>query len=517
MLPLKRVIAAAAMTALFVALIVRHSMAVGGLSIPPTYDDIGYFVDAADRLQTLYSQGFSGFVSEAIARPLYSPSSILLAMLGFSVLGIAPWAAVAANSLPVFALVLTFLWIARGLPFWTSVVLAIALLGFPFMSALVLDCRPDMVCAALTAVGTLLIVLGPWVDRQSVAATAGLLFGLALISKLTVFHLTGFLFGAAFCISAVINWGRWRELTRATLITSTIGLLLAAPFYYLAWQIVWTHIYDSVFGKDSGLFALNIGFSGHALFYLTGLGGRFATGMWLPLVLIVIFTYAAGAVMRRDRRSIGAVILIMACWIVVSTAKMKTEFIGISLGAYFLALFSVILVARLTKARQWARAVIPIALLAFSISIYQSAWAGRDRSPIAKWDSDAKQKILKDTSDAISKYPVRDKILLYTALPDSVGPTTLDFSLITQSRPRPKYTDRLFATDQADIKSGIDAADFILAPDPTADVVFWLPSSKTLNEVLAYLRARPDFELVETIPGSASGPLYLFKRTRPNI
>lgn len=507
---------------IFVTLQIRHSMATGALALPPTYDDIGYFIDAADRLYTLEQKGLLGFLRELMTHPVYGPASTALAMLGFVFFGVTPWAAVAANAVPLTLALRAFFWVARNLPFPIACIVAVALVGFPLFGALVLDCRPDMICALLTACGTMFIILRPWADGElRNPLIAGAMFGLSLVAKLTMFHVTMVLYVFAMAIAAIpdfLDRKRRPMALRAGAITWIVAALISIPAYAFSYPIVIDHIRDSVFGPNNHIFSLKISLIDHALFYLTGPGGRFGMGTWFWLAIVAGIAYLFYAVRKGQARyAISTVAMVVIAWLVVSVPGMKTEFIGIVVPAYVLVTFSLMLVQFLSasvRSENRRTAAICTLLCLFSIAAYQSPWWGRGRGPVSTEYARAKQAMLNETLQELISSPIGDVTILQAALPDCVGLVNIEFALARMNLPRPKRIELMFDVSDAAIQSGLDHAQIVIAADPRAQVTTWLPSAATRDKFLEQIRARKDFHLVRTVadPQPNVGPLYIFRR-----
>ena len=152
----------------------------------------------------------------------------------------------------------------RELPRAQAIVLACALLGFPLIAFIVLDCRPDAICAMLIAVGSMMILMRPWVTgplRDQVAA--GVLLDLALLWKPSVFHLTLVLFGAAMGLAglrAYLSGCPLKRVLTAGLISFSVAALLALPHYALALpRILEIHLRRGVRGASRALGSMGQG------------------------------------------------------------------------------------------------------------------------------------------------------------------------------------------------------------------------------------------------------------------
>jgi hypothetical protein len=129
---------AAVITTIFVALQLQASLNAGSLSFPPTFDDIMYYNGAARRVLAVWQIGIGTVAHEYTA---HAPGSTFLAAIGFLLLGLKPWAADAANALPLFAFVLILLWLFRELPLGITVTATIASLSIPIFSLAIVEFR----------------------------------------------------------------------------------------------------------------------------------------------------------------------------------------------------------------------------------------------------------------------------------------------------------------------------------------------------------------------------------------
>ena len=104
------------LAAAFVALQITASLNGGTLSFPPTYDDIGYYNDAASRVRILWDSSSISVLKNYIVSPPHAPGSTFLAAVGFLMFGVKPWAADVANALPLFLFTLIIIRLFSGLP-----------------------------------------------------------------------------------------------------------------------------------------------------------------------------------------------------------------------------------------------------------------------------------------------------------------------------------------------------------------------------------------------------------------
>ena len=138
---------AAGITIVFVASQLQASFNNGFLSFSPTYDDIVYYIDATHHVQSLWQDGIGAVLREYFAHP----PATFLAAIGFLLFGIKPWAADAANALPLLLFVLIVLRLSRELPLGIRLIVTITILSIPIFSLAIVVFRPDMWCTGLTS------------------------------------------------------------------------------------------------------------------------------------------------------------------------------------------------------------------------------------------------------------------------------------------------------------------------------------------------------------------------------
>jgi hypothetical protein len=79
-------------TALITMFVLQFSFRHGRLIALPSYDDIGYFNDGADRLQALYDAGVPALYQSYLHNPPHSPFETAMTMIAFATLGWHDWA-----------------------------------------------------------------------------------------------------------------------------------------------------------------------------------------------------------------------------------------------------------------------------------------------------------------------------------------------------------------------------------------------------------------------------------------
>ncbi|ARP84091.1 hypothetical protein CAL12_26930 [Bordetella genomosp. 8] len=479
---------------------IMQSLKSGALSLPPVYDDSSYFSDAARRLVLFYRFGLHELVSYTVAAPPHGPLSTALAFSGFALFGIEPWAAVAANSILLFFFVRLFYWMAAPLPLRETTLLAIAFLAAPFFSMTVLECRPDMYCSLFIAVGTLGMVVRDWLGQRRVQVIAGLAFGAALWAKPTVFPLTIALFIAAMFFAALpaLRRREWRGVIRAGAVTMGVGLLLAAPYYVLAWRHVVDYIWTTAFGSEAAIWVQPLPFLAGVLYYLTGPTGAESLGPWLWLG-VGIGIAALLILLSRRHRSMAmtaaqVVAIVVIAYLAVTIPSFKGPH-GLPFAAVFLCAAALAAVFVATALPRIARLVFCVLLAGLSIS--QFHW----RAPQPYGNPDplygaSRWEMVHEAFQAMDHNAVGKTILLTTSAV-FVNPTILEIEYFRRGLMPPRNIEIQRSGDLREHESYIRRADMVFAVSPDFKEIF--PNLPT---------ASPEFRASEIRLIEASGLFY---------
>jgi hypothetical protein len=498
-----RWLAAVIITAIVGDVLILQSLQFGALALPPVYDDISYFNDGAYRLLAFYRSGLADLFSNLKAGPPHAPLSTALAFSGFSVFGIHAWAAVAANAVLLLFFVRAFLAYAKKLPVGLAILLSLALLGAPFFGRAVLEFRPDMFCSLLIGVGTVGVLATPWPESRRIQVIAGMLFGLALLAKPTVFHLTAALFFAAMFLASCpfFFFRKFARPIAALVITTSVALAIALPYYLVAWHHVLNYIWTTIFGTEASIWVRPLPFRDHVLFYLTGETGRTSLGKWL-YVGAAVGIAALWTLWLRAPRHVAVRASLTAAMVVVSYLAVTIPSFkgphGLPFAAIFLcavALATVELSMRLPRPTAWAFGVL---LTVFSFWQFQWPYAGE---PVDSDFARSRWEIVDKAFQAIKSDAV-GKVFMLTTSAVYINPSVLELEFHKQGLWPPTLDDVQRIGDLAEHRRRMAQADIIFALTPDFKDVFpQLPTST------------PEFraDLIKTIDGSGlfQAPVYI--------
>src|SRR5262245_4843273 len=331
---------------------IQSSLLQGQLSSPITYDDIVYLNDAAKRLLSFYSQGPYALLRDYYSDPPHSPVATGRAFLGFLLFGFVDWAAAAVNAAFLIGFLIVLQRAFRGVPWWGFSSVALAVIAWPATGFLLIEGRPDVLNGMLLATGSLLVISEPWLGSSSKrCALVGAIFGLALLTKPSVFPITLCLFGLGLGLAAAIDAASARfriarrELLRPNLFAFAAALLIAAPHYLLAFNRIWEYIVLATLGAERELWAVSMSPLQHAAYYLNGSGGQATMGAWLQVTLgLLVGAGIASVLLHRylPILRIGAAgIIFLAAYAAVSFPAQKSLFLGIVVTCMLLVAFVV--------------------------------------------------------------------------------------------------------------------------------------------------------------------------------
>ncbi|ACK49686.1 hypothetical protein Msil_0715 [Methylocella silvestris BL2] len=526
--------AAATIAALYSAFVVVGHLKMGQLSEAPTYDDVGYYADAASRLLKLYEDGFPGLLRKSIALPPHAPYSTFATMAGFAIFGMHPWAVAAVQSLWIFVILAALRVALVDQPLYVFLSAAAAVLAWPLLGLLLISARPDSVCALLTVAGCLYIVASPWVgaDRKRLWI-AGAFAGAALLAKPSLSPVTLALFASAALLASATDFIERRgevDLRRRFLRTNLGFLLIAAalsaPYYIFGLPQTIAYIHLNMLGADAALWRLRIPLLDHACYYLWGAGGQATMGAFLPLTALLLAL--AGALQRKwlyaNRFRAGAVaIWALLAYAAVSIPAHKNAWLGIIVSWTVLFFFIAALcgifraVARMRFA-PFLRAALSVCLVVVAATIvefpvYDPIWGHKGSEPLSV--SARRSALIDDIAETMLSPPVRVPAVYFPSSSKFLNSDVLQFALNQRNVPSIVASDPKTSGDLAAHLAAIArATDVVLFEREDPDLYGWMPSAALLPAIKQKLLDHPDFELRKTFD-TADGEHHVFLFQRP--
>src|SRR5580704_1796516 len=179
------VVAAVVIVALWItAGALSKSYLIARLADPMTHGDVNYLIDGIRRLLYIEVNGFWAEFRHLYGDPLHAPLSGYQAALGFYLFGFQDWAPYLSNGIYVLIFLAVCALLLRGAPNLVVIAGLLAVAGVPLLFTTVSEFSPELPLGLFTALGVLLALRIPLLERDFGArALAGLCFGIGFLAK----------------------------------------------------------------------------------------------------------------------------------------------------------------------------------------------------------------------------------------------------------------------------------------------------------------------------------------------
>lgn len=515
---------AAVVSGVFVVFQVQMSLRAGTLGLPPTYDDVGYFVDAATRLSEFLSGGLAKLARGYFANPPHAPGSTFLACVGFMLLGMSSSAAAMSNAIPLFFVSFLLLRLFRTCPRWVASLTVSLLLLIPIFGLAIVEFRPDMWCAIFTVIGTLFIAMGDVHEHKRRAVYAGIAFAAALLMKPTFSPMVLILFSAATvlrCVPLARQRTDWSKMAHSVGFIWGIPLALAGPHFVFALPRLVDYYRLHVFGSESAVWSPNLTLTAQLLYYVTGPGGSPTIGPWiLPSAATIAIPFWLWRRRQWSALWIASSILILTllAYAIVTIPGNKSPYLGMVVPAYLAGgvAISTAVVLHELYARGAHRTAVAIcaAMFAFAVVTYRVPWTALHGPQLPPGFASDRFEVLDRVTNAISGRPgFGSEKVLFTQIGQYLNPTTLTFRLQQVNRPVPEFLENYMSRDIQTFPQFFGRATYVVAMTPdNSSVLNWLPSAKIASQIFEQI-VPSGFELISEIPESGgTGQVRIYRR-----
>ena len=512
-------------SSVFTAIVIQYSFRRGRLLIYPAYDDVVYMLDGLRRLDNVYQSGPPAFFLKWMRDPPHAPLSSLLAFLSFLVLGIHDWAPYVANGVIILTLVAFTDRLMKQTSAMCRMAAIIFVLSTPVAAEAVHEFRPDIAGALFTTIAVVTLLDGRLIGSDWIRPVgAGIFFGLALFSKMTIFPLT---VAVSMCALAVaIARDRLIEPFGSRPVMRVAGLfivpaaLFAGPQYLIGLKQTIKYIYDTQFGRNAGVWILKVPIRQHLMFFLNGDGARVMLGNH-RFILVAIFLLGSvylGITRRRDQilNSLAYATVILVAYLIPTLNLHKHQFFGV---VFHLSLiFSALLILRHLMSVEGDRpATIPWAqALMVSVSIagiFLFQWPAF-QTPEETAQSDRRKQIDDQIIEAIldHKGPAASTAMLTTA--GYVSSDLFNY-LVLKRKQSISFGDLAFSNDLEEHRRSWPNMDFVIAAErDDSESAPYVPSQAIQNELLSALHSSPDFVQIAAIPTLNGKCFFVFQNVR---
>jgi hypothetical protein len=338
---------ATGLTAVTAFLSLRLAKQIGRLSVPPLYDDVSYFVDAAKWLVAVQINGIAANLGGLLHQ--HAPFSTLTAIIGFILVPDGYVGPYAINAVILLAFLLGIAHLTWRRPFVDIATCLVVAACVPVFWHTMTEARPDLPWGLALGLAIGAVLYRPFLQRSRWSVFGlGALCGLAAAIKPSAFPASltciGLVAGAQLvceCLEAEV--GGFRAAVRRAgppALVFAVGLL-ASTFAIIGIELVNTVNYillAMVSYRDFWL--ADESFSDSLLHYSVGPEGRLALKYWLWFGVALIMV-RLGIALLHDRRDVGRsitlVVAVLVAYAIPTLSPVKSYF----LGAMFYGVFIV--------------------------------------------------------------------------------------------------------------------------------------------------------------------------------
>jgi hypothetical protein len=338
---------ATGLTAVTAFLSLRLAKQIGRLSVPPLYDDVSYFVDAAKWLDAVQINGIAANLGGLLHQ--HAPFSTLTAIIGLILVPDGYVGPYAINAVILLAFLLGIAHLTWRRPFVDIATCLVAAACIPVFWHTMTEARPDLPWGLALGLAIGAVLYRPFLQRSRWSVFGlGALCGLAAAIKPSAFPASLTCIGLAAGVQLVcecleVEVGGFRAAVRRAGPPALIFAagLLAGTFAIIGIELVNTVNYillAMVSYRD--FWVADESFRDSLLHYSVGPEGRLALNYWLWFGLALIMVRLGLALLHDSRdvgRSITLVVAVLVAYAIPTLSPVKSYF----LGAMFYGVFIV--------------------------------------------------------------------------------------------------------------------------------------------------------------------------------
>ena len=494
----------------FGLVVLIDSLYEGQLGFPTTYDNNMYMIKSYWDLEKLRGGGALALLQDWWQHPPHAPTAELSGLFGYLLIGTKDWAPSVLQISEVIGFIFLIDRLARrsSLPVRAAIVL-MTLCAAP-VSFLVVDLRVDSIWGLLAA-GTIALLL----SREGIAgelrtlALAGVLSGLALFVKPSIFPITIIMTGAGLVLQQFLYTFGIRAARRVPGTLAFFGptIVIALPYFAIAWSDILGYIYEVVFSSHAQGWLLQPTGTRiqELLFYLTGPGGILMIGPWLWIFICVVPASILFMWLRADWIELAAIcsllLVTIVSYAVIAIPRTKSVYFGTGLA--FLVIFGTVVAIsyifehrRPTLRNKAAETIGASMLVLFGLatfhfpSLYLPLYPGLDRHSSARlW-----RETLSNMITAAKAEGVRNNDLVFiTGIYRYVIPETISLMAWENHMSQTRFMSFIRSDRLKDYLKLMDYSSAVIALDPSTDAVDDLVPSDMKSSLRTLLANRFDF------------------------
>jgi hypothetical protein len=533
------------LTAITASLSLRLAEQFGRLSVPPLYDDVAYFLAAAQWLDAAPSRGFAANLYGLLHQ--HAPFSTLTAVIGFTLRPNSYLGPYAINAVTILVFLLgaaCLLWRCSLVDIVTCLVGAACV---PMLWQTMTEARPDLPWGLALGLAIGAVLHRPLLQRSRWSIfRLGVLCGLASAIKPSAFPASFACIGLAAgtqlaceCLESGIQTFR-AAVTRAGLpaLLFAAGLLAgAAPIIGI--ELVQTIRYIlSAMIHDRDFWVLDESFRTSLMHYSIGFEGGLALNYWLWVGLALATVRVCLAVLN-DRRDVGTACAIVAAGLIAYAIPTLSNIKSYFLGAMFYGVFIVTMmlnfgavvagldavISRLMTRpalQRWLSSALHLVPLAAVLSLFLANCSpGRIRLPTSLTPDQIQDiriatakvwSLMQERSQGVEASAQPGKVLVISfSSPYPVTPTTIQLYAV-QARMRLDVRGEFFNRTLDAAEKALLASDVAIV---TSSMPHNLPGPRMGDELIGRMDANPSMCLVDSLPLLTVRVIRIYRRDDP--
>ncbi|MDP3693754.1 hypothetical protein [Bradyrhizobium sp.] len=512
---------------------IRASLQFGRLSIPPTYDDVVYFVSAAKWLSAATDRSLTASLLAILGD--HAPFSMLTAAAGFLATPGSYVGHYAVNAVFVAGFlsgIAALVWRSR------LVDIAICVTGtacFPLLVQAINEARPDLPWGLASGLAIGALIRKPVLERPLLAVAAlGFSCGLAALIKPSALPVSLACFAVVFVLSTVsgrLTAANAPTIRGAALRFAIFGLCVAVtlgPYLSVSFGQIAGYIWRTLV-ENRALWALDASLYGHASYYSFGAAGHLALngGLLLGLGLFAV-RLAWGALSRSNDvgRALALLSAVAVTYAIPSVSTVKSYFLGamfygtfiVASALNFAAILALLRGADGSAARAWIPGAVRAVILVMLAGVFLRATLLKEASLATTFDESTRRQISTSTEAVWSvvrrlaldygNQPGRQFVVAFSS-PFPTNPASIEL-YAQQARISVVVRVEFFHRSLADVLSGLTRADVAVV---ASSIQHHLPVPRMGDDIVRALDERSDLCVIQAIPVSDSLVLRIYRKS----
>lgn len=518
------VLAALGATVALTLAVVQVSTASGRLRSYPRTDDVIYMARGVWLAEALRTGGLPALLRDYRADPPHSVYASGLCALGYRLFGPEDRSPYLLAGLPALTLMLTAVALSRRRRLHERLALAAFAGLLPLGASGIHELKPDYFWGVLCAAAVAASLTSPHRLRWKLSVLTGVLLGLTIYVKTSTLPVTLVLAGVCFGLGCFLSGRRLLLTRRAAWGSALLGLLamvlVALPHAILSGDRIVAYIHAVIFTPERDVWVFRGTPFQHAVYYITGFGGRLMIG---PLLWPMLAVLAVGLAVLVGRRRIGEVNVALklgaalgVTYAIPTISAVKNGHVGAAFAATLLVcalcagLYLFRVADRLARApaRRRARSLVfRVLVLALPIvGLLTARWTFYRVDPAARPDVRARLDAQRDAVEGLLAQitelarPFPDAPIAVLGGPSHVSHTLVQVRTFTLGSPRRARAVRT-ADDPALLEQALERARVVVADNgQTGFTVERRTPPGTNARLLERMRADPRFEVALEAP-----------------